>query len=187
MTRPGRKNVTPRQDARDVMRTSTWISLVGVGLFLGGGFLLYKLTPSPIEQYQREQASMVDTNISLVIVRQTDNQQWQPLGRPLTAGMQIGFRLSTNRPLHASLFKQIANGTPQQLFNDIRIPPGANRVINFDSADYRYTTTERDGAATFCLISAVDSAALHLKLKRLAGVKRLDHIADGVCAAGPTN
>lgn len=180
-----RENVTTRQQTRNVMRTSTWISLVGVGLFLASGFLIYKLMPSPIEKLQQEQRMLAVSKTSLEMVQQTSDQQWQPLSHAVTAGMQIGFRLSTNQPLHASLFKQINGGTPQQLFNDIRIPPGANRVINFNNADYRYTVTERDLNAHFCLISAANSAALHLKLNQLASENRLDQLTDSVCISSP--
>jgi len=182
-----RKNVTARQQTRNVMRTSTWVSLVGVGLFLASGFLIYKLTPSPAEKLQQEQAMLAESTIEIEIVVQDDNQQWQPPGHPITAGMQVGFRLSTNQPLHASLFKQVSGSTPQQLFDDIRIPPGASKIINFNNADYRYTTTERDGSATFCLLSAADSAALQLRLSRLAGAKRLDQQRDSVCISLPIN
>ncbi|GEM_PF-5039187 len=153
-----------RRKNRKVIRSSTIISLLGAGLFLLSGVLIYKLTPGPLEKQQAENKLQTKVNLSFEMVQKTPSGQWLKLDHTPTSGEQISFRISSNQPLHISLISQPNQSHPRTLFDDIRIPPGENRIINFSDQDYRYTVKTSDQQMRFCLITATTTAELSEKL-----------------------
>jgi len=153
-----------RQQNRKVTRSSTVISLIGVALFLLSGVLIYKLTPGPAEKLKNGGHPQIATSISIEMVQRNTLNQWTKLDHTPASGEQISFRISTNQPLHASLISEPNQSHPRTLFEDIRIPPGENRIINFNSQDFHYTVKETDRQIRFCLVTAADSKALISKL-----------------------
>jgi len=165
-----------RQQNRKVTRSSTVVSLIGVALFLLSGVLIYKLTPGPLEQQQNTSFPPVSTNLSIEIVQQDKFDQWAKPDHAPESGEQISFRISTNQPLHASLISEPNQSHPRTLFDDIRLPPGENKVINFNNQDYRYTIKKTDRQIQFCLITASDSRALAKKILSLQGKNHLSEL-----------
>ena len=153
-----------RRQNRKITRSSTLISLLGVGLFLLSGVLIYKLTPGPLEKLQEESKHQIETNLSFEMVQKDQSGQWIKLDHTPTSGEQLSFRISTNQPLYVSLISEPNQSHPRTLFDDIRIPPGENKIINFNNQDYQYTVKESDKQIRFCLITAPDTATLTKRL-----------------------
>jgi len=170
-----------RKQNRKVTRSSTVLSLIGVALFLLSGVLIYKLTPGPLEQQQNIANSQIAANISIEMVQKNESDQWIKLDHTPESGEQISFRISTNQPLHASLISEPNQSHPRTLFDDIRIPPGENKIINFNNRDYHYTVKETDKQIKFCLITAADSKALTKKIIAMQGKSRLRESPDKYC------
>ncbi len=162
-----------RQQNRKVTRSSTIISLIGVALFLLSGVLIYQLTPGPLEKHQDILNSQIATYVSIEAVQKDKFNQWEKLSNTPESGEQISFRISTNQPLHASLISEPNQSHPRTLFDDIRIPPGKNRIINFNNQDYHYTVKETDKQVQFCLITATDSKVLAKRIRSMQGRNHL--------------
>jgi len=170
-----------RQQNRKVTRSSTVVSLIGVALFLLSGVLIYKLTPDPLEKQQNIANSQMAANVAIEMVQKNGAEQWVKLDHTPESGEQLSFRISTNQPLHASLISEPNLSHPRTLFNDIRIPPGENKIINFNNQDYHYTVKESDKQMQFCLITAADSKALTKKLSAMQGKTHLRESPDRHC------
>ncbi len=174
------REATRRQN-RKIIRSSTWVSLAGVALFLISGVLIYKLMPSPFEQQLEAISSHTEPNLSMTMVQRDASGEWKPLDHIPDSGEQINFRVTTNQPLHVSLLNKPSHSHPRTLFDHIRIPPGENKIINFNNADYHYTVKAHDKHVLFCLVAAADSATLTTKLVALQKEKHLDGIPDEHC------
>jgi len=164
-----------RQQNRKVTRSSTILSLVGVALFLLSGVLIYKITPGPLEKQQDIANSQIATNVSIEMVQKNAANQWIKLDHTPESGELISFRISTNQPLHVSLISEPNQSHPRTLFDDIRIPPGENKIINFNNQDYHYTVKETDKQMQLCLITAADSKAL---TKKLIAIQEKTHLRE---------
>lgn len=173
--------ITMRQQNRKIIRSSTWVSLIGAGLFLLSGYFIYKLTPPPYTQLNESHISQSEATLSVTMVQKDANDHWKRLDHTPDSGEQIAFQVSTTQPVHATLFKVSTPGWPRTLFNDIRIPPGENRIINFENADYRYTVKNHDKAVRFCLVIAINSKELTKKLLAMQGKRPLDELPDEHC------
>lgn len=171
------------QQNRKITRSSTIISLLGVALFLGSGVAIYKLTPPPYEKNLADPISQLKPTISLSLLQRTAENSWKALEKAPEAGEQVAFQLSTTHPLHASLLYEPNHTRPRTLFDDIRIPPGENRVINFNNADYHYTVKKQDEHAVFCLVATIDTAALTEKLVAVRTEKHLDNLPAEHCVS----
>ncbi len=170
-----------RRQNRKIIRSSTWVSLAGVGLFLISGALIYKLMPSPFEQQLEAINSHTEPNLSITMVQRDASGQWKRLDHIPASGEQISFRVTTNQPLHVSLLNEPNHSRPRTLFDHIRIPPGENRIINFNNADYHYTVKAHDKHVLFCLVTAADAATLTTKLIAMQKEKHLDVLPDKYC------
>ncbi|MBL1260494.1 MAG: hypothetical protein COB33_008185 [Thiotrichaceae bacterium] len=170
-----------RQQNRKVTRSSTIISLIGAALFLLSGVLIYQLTPGPLEKQQSIINSPLAAKISLEMVQKDTFNQWRPLDHSPESGEQIRFRISTNQALHATLTSEPNQSHPRTLFNDIRIPPGKNKIINFNHHDYYYTIKETDKQMQFCLITAADSKALAKKITAMRAKTHLSESPNSHC------
>ncbi|MCF6324400.1 MAG: hypothetical protein L3J89_08765 [Gammaproteobacteria bacterium] len=170
-----------RRQNRKVTRSSTVISLIGVALFLLSGVLIYKLTPGPLEKQQSILNSQVATNVSFEMVQKDNFNQWGKLSNTPESGEQISFRISTNQPLHVSLISEPNQSHPRTLFDDIRIPPGQNKIINFNNQDYHYTVKETDKQVQFCLITAADPKVLAKRIRSMQEKTHLSELPDIHC------
>jgi len=170
-----------RRQNRKIIRSSTWVSLVGAGLFLISGVLIYKLMPSPFEQQIEAMNTHTEPNLLIAMVQKDAAGVWQPLDHTPQSGEQIGFRVTTDQPIHVSLVNEANHTRPHALFEGIRIPPGEGRIINFNNADYRYTVRAQDEHVQFCLVAASDATALTTKLIAMQKVKHLDGLPDQHC------
>ncbi len=170
-----------RQQNRKVTRSSTVISLIGAALFLLSGVLIYKLTPGPLEKQLNIANSQIVANISFEMIQKDKFNQWRKLAHTPESGEQISFRISTNQPLYGTLTSEPNQSHPRTLFDDIRIPPGQNKVINFNNRDYYYTIKETDKQIQFCLITATDSKALAKKIRSIQGKNHLGELPSIHC------
>ncbi len=166
---------------RKIMRSSTLISLVGAALFLISGALIYKLMPSPFEQHVNTNNAQIESRLSIDMVQKNTAGQWVKLDRIPASGEEVSFRISSTTPLHATLISEPSRSHPRTLFNDIRIPPGENKIVNFGDKEYRYTIKAYDQQARFCLITAADTALLAAKLMTMQTKASRDTIPDQNC------
>ncbi len=167
---------------RKIMRSSTLISLVGAALFLISGALIYKLMPSPFEQQvNANNAPQVESRLSIDMVQKNTAGQWVKLDSIPASGEEVSFRISSTTPLHATLISEPSRSHPRTLFDDIRIPPGENKIVNFGDKAYRYTIKAYDQQARFCLITAADTVLLAEKLMAMQKKASRDTIPDQNC------
>ena len=151
-----------RQDQKIIWK-SNWISLLGVVVFLGLGYVFLGDVPSPHQEQLTHIKNRAETVVYLDMFQ--DEEAKTALDHIPSVGEVLTFRVSANQPVHAALLASVDSGRPLILLEDQRIPPIQNLILKRQNTRYTYTVARNAEHITICLMYADDRKQLIRKLQ----------------------
>jgi hypothetical protein len=99
--------------------------------------------------------------------RKQGEDRFIPLEGDLAAGDELIFKVSMTATAFLALVKQVGNHSPEIIFQNVRIPPGQNRLIERGSDIFVYRLENIEQNQTLCVVHATSSEALYARLEKL--------------------
>lgn len=149
---------------------STIIILIGIGILSGLTIYIVSKSPSLKDRMQAEVPVEREAKVQLSVQLQQAPKKIIPVENLLKAGDVLVFSISSNVPRHIALAVSMNGNQPQLVFDDTRIPPGENRILEKLGEKYQYKIASGVSQLRFCILQAANRKELLFKQRDI------DHI-----------
>lgn len=163
---PTEAELEAKRKEKRINRSSTITILIAIAIGSLITFIILQNSTTPLKRLAREQTSQNGSLLKLMAFVKT-GQELAPLQGQAATGDVIAFKLATTRPIHIALAASVNDSAPSIYFDDTRIPPGPERLVEVGEDLFTYQIHETDAHVTFCVLSAEDSIMLSRLIVRL--------------------
>ena len=172
-----------RLTRQKILHRSTIVSLVGVLLFGGLGYLLYKTTPSPYKEVTESVILHSEPKVTMSVMQKTLEGGWGDLDHTPNEGEEVAFKISSTHPIHVALFVEANHENKRLVFDYLRIPPGENKMLKVNNSPYTYKVQAGDEHVVFCMVVETDPEKLSKALAPVLADLHLDNLPKEHCTS----